>query len=113
MPLVPQNRPCFTLSPTHPFSRLFPQLSKHARPPTLALPRQIINRYAGRLAARTNILRVAAFIKQCGGLGAALREFSNPTHGLRPRAHGGDRRFNPTQVLRSGPAPWGTAACIR
>lgn len=53
-----------------------------------------IDRYSRRLAARVNILRVAAFIKHCGGVDAAFRAYHNPT----PASN--VRRFNPHKMLQ-------------
>jgi len=53
-----------------------------------------IDRYSRKLAARVNILRVAAFIKHCGGVEAAFRTFRNP------KSDANVRRFNPHKMLR-------------
>jgi hypothetical protein len=42
---------------------------------------QIMLKYANRLAAQTNILRVAAFVKRCGGVEEAIRVYNDDDDG--------------------------------
>jgi len=63
---------------------------------------QEINEYALRLAARTNILRVAAYIKRCGGVEQAFRVFES---GGEPSAEMGSSFDANTNLLGQGASP--------